>query len=131
MDFWLLQSYSHNWPIMYLKFLKNASSKFIHLPYKTFFLTMATCEFVSQKELWMLLLNLRLLKPLLRVINLKKPYDVYIVGEKLKMLAELKNPVNKWVKVFKNEPSKVCGRQLLKNLRWCSLPKQTISLQTF
>ena len=64
----------------------------------------------------MLLLNLRLLKPLLRVINLKKPY-VYIVGEKLKMLAELKNPVNKWVKVFKNEPSKVCGRQLLKNLR--------------
>ena len=65
----------------------------------------------------MLLLNLRLLKPLLRVINLKKPYDVYIVGEKLKMLAELKNRVNKWVKVFKNEPSKVCGRQLLKNLR--------------
>ena len=65
----------------------------------------------------MLLLNLGLLKPLLRVINLKKPYDVYIVGEKLKMLAELKNPVNKCVKVFKNEPSKVCGRQLLKNLR--------------
>ena len=48
---------------------------------------------------------------------LKKPYDVYLVGEKLKMLAELKNPVNEWVKVFKNERSKVCGRQLLKNLR--------------
>ena len=30
-----------------------------------------------------------------------------------------------WIKVFKNGPSKVCGRQPLKNLRW----KQTISLQ--
>ena len=30
------------------------------------------------------------------------------------------------VKVFKNGPSKICGRQLLKNLKWYGLPKQTI-----
>ena len=27
-----------------------------------------------------------------------------------------------WVKVFKNEPSKICGRQPLKNLKWYGLP---------
>ena len=32
-------------------------------------------------------------------------------------------PSNKWVKVFKNGPSKICGRQLLKSLRWYGLPK--------
>ena len=36
-----------------------------------------------------------------------------------------------WVKVFKNGPSKSCGRQLLKNLKWYGLLRQTISLQNF
>ena len=35
------------------------------------------------------------------------------------------------VKIFKNIPSKICGRQPLKNLKWYGLPKQTISLQVF
>ena len=33
--------------------------------------------------------------------------------------------------VFKNRPSKICGRQPLKNLKGCSMLKQTISLQKF
>ena len=33
--------------------------------------------------------------------------------------------------VFKNGPSKICGRQPLKNLKWYGLSKQTISLQIF
>ena len=33
----------------------------------------------------------------------------------------------KWVKVFRNEPSKIYGRQLLKNSKWYGLPKETIS----
>ena len=36
-----------------------------------------------------------------------------------------------WVKVFKNGPSKTCGRQHLKNLRGYGLHRQTISLQIF
>ena len=28
-----------------------------------------------------------------------------------------------WEKVFKNEPSKICGRQSLKNLKGYGLPK--------
>ena len=32
---------------------------------------------------------------------------------------------NKWVKVLKNGPSKICGSQPLKNLKRCPLPKQT------
>ena len=36
-----------------------------------------------------------------------------------------------WVKVFKNGPSKICGRQPLKNLKRCGLLRQTISLQDF
>ena len=32
---------------------------------------------------------------------------------------------NIWVKVFKNGPSKICGRQSLKNLKRYALPKQT------
>ena len=36
-----------------------------------------------------------------------------------------------WVKVFKNGPGKICGRQSLKYLKWYGLPKQTISLQIF
>ena len=37
----------------------------------------------------------------------------------------------KWYKIFKNGPSKICGRQPLKNLKSYVLPKQTISLQFF
>ena len=32
-----------------------------------------------------------------------------------------------WVKVFKNGPNKICGRQPLKNLKWYGLLRQTIS----
>ena len=31
-----------------------------------------------------------------------------------------------WVKVFKNRPSKICGRQPLKNLKWYGLLKLII-----
>ena len=34
-----------------------------------------------------------------------------------------------WNKVFKSGPSKICGRQPLKNLKGYGLLKQTISLQ--
>ena len=38
----------------------------------------------------------------------------------------------KWYKAFKNGPSKICGRQVLKNLKGYGLLKQTIiSLQIF
>ena len=37
----------------------------------------------------------------------------------------------KWIKVFKNGPSKICGRQPSKNLKCYGLPKQTKSLQIF
>ena len=38
---------------------------------------------------------------------------------------------DKWDKVFKNGPSKICGRQPLKKLKGYGLLKQTISLQIF
>ena len=38
---------------------------------------------------------------------------------------------NKWVKVFKNGKSKICGRQPSKILRRYDLSKQTISLKIF
>ena len=37
--------------------------------------------------------------------------------------------INIWDKVFKDGPSKICGRQPLKNLKGYGLLKQTISLQ--
>ena len=36
-----------------------------------------------------------------------------------------------WDKVFKNGPSKICGRQPFKKLKGYGLLKQTISLQSF
>ena len=39
--------------------------------------------------------------------------------------------LNIWFKVFKNGPSKICGRQPFKNLKWYGLPQQTISFQMF
>ena len=44
---------------------------------------------------------------------------------------EYKPWANKWVKIFKNGPSKICGRQPLKNLKWYGLLRQTKSLQMF
>ena len=38
---------------------------------------------------------------------------------------------NIWDKVFNNGPSKICGRQSLKNLKGHDLLKQTISFQIF
>ena len=37
----------------------------------------------------------------------------------------------KWDKVFKNGPSKICGRQPLKNLKRYDLPRQTVPPQFF
>ena len=36
-----------------------------------------------------------------------------------------------WGKVFKNGPSKICGRQRYEDLKWYGLLRQTISLQIF
>ena len=36
---------------------------------------------------------------------------------------------NKWVKIFTNRQSKICGRKPLKNLKWYGLFKQIILLQ--
>ena len=36
-----------------------------------------------------------------------------------------------WVYVFKNRPSKICGRQPLKDFKWYDLLRQTISSQIF
>ena len=36
-----------------------------------------------------------------------------------------------WVKVFKNGPRKICGRQPLKTLKWYGLPVDHIPLQIF
>ena len=38
---------------------------------------------------------------------------------------------NIWVKIFKNGPGKICERQPLKNLKWCALLRQALSLQVF
>ena len=38
---------------------------------------------------------------------------------------------NIWEKVFKSAPSKICGREPLKNLKGYGLVKQAISLQIF
>ena len=35
-----------------------------------------------------------------------------------------------WDEVFKNGPSKICGRQPLKHLSWSGVLRQTISLET-
>ena len=43
----------------------------------------------------------------------------------------LRNEQRKWVKVFKNRPSKTCGRQPSKHLERYDLLKQSISLQIF
>ena len=36
-----------------------------------------------------------------------------------------------WLKAFKNGLSKICGRQLLKKLKWYGLPKQAIITSNF
>ena len=38
---------------------------------------------------------------------------------------------DRWDKVFKNRPNKICGREPLKNVGGCGLLKQTIYLQIF
>ena len=42
----------------------------------------------------------------------------------LKEMMRVKNS-NYWVRVFRNGPSKICRRQLLKNLKWYGLPSRT------
>ena len=38
---------------------------------------------------------------------------------------------NRSVKAFKNGPSKICGRQILKNLKWYSLPRRPYHFKFF
>ena len=49
----------------------------------------------------------------------------------VKNIPQPKTEISKWDKVFKGGPSKICGRQPLKNLKGYGLLKQTISLQIF
>ena len=46
-------------------------------------------------------------------------------------LVSLSTKYNRWVKVFKNGPKKICGRQSLKTLKRYGLLRQAISLQIF
>ena len=59
--------------------------------------------------------NFKNRKPILLVLIKKSVFDI----------------MNIWSKVFKNGPSKICGRQPLKNLKRYGRPKQTISFQIF
>ena len=54
-----------------------------------------------------------------------------ISNKTVKMSEVVLTVIIKWVKIFKNGPSKICGRQSLKNLKRYGLLRQTISLQTF
>ena len=54
-----------------------------------------------------------------------------ISNKTVKMSEVVLTMIIKWVKIFKNGPSKICGRQSLKNLKRYGLLRQTISLQTF
>ena len=70
-------------------------------------------------------------------------FPLYYGGKKVKKIAQnyqkcekLTSPViiSQWNicdKVFKNGPSKICGKQPLKNLKWYGLLRQTISLEIF
>ena len=50
---------------------------------------------------------------------------------RLTELRRLTIDIFNWVRVFRNGPSKISGRQPFKNLKWYGLPRQTISLQMF
>ena len=49
----------------------------------------------------------------------------------LKMKATVIRNISIWDKVFKNGPNRICGRQLLKNLKGYCLLNQIVSLQIF
>ena len=51
--------------------------------------------------------------------------------KKCQQQKNLKKILKKWDKVFKDRPTKTCGRQPLKNLIGYGVFKQTISLQIF
>ena len=57
----------------------------------------------------------RLLSHLRLVISNLSYLQIKIIGRKLSA-THSKEKCYKWVKVFKNGPSKICGRQPLKNL---------------
>ena len=64
----------------------------------------------------------------------KKPLWHYFLTKMTQWFQLLLIPLkNKWKKVFKNGPSKICGRQPLKDLKWYEVKsfKQTIPLQFF
>ena len=57
--------------------------------------------------------------------------DIKVPNKSTKTPNKYLTMTNIWLKVFKNGPSKICGRQLLKNLKWYGLLTQNISLQNF
>ena len=60
--------------------------------------------------------NFERLLPHLRLVISNLSYlQIKIIGRKLSA-THSKEKCYKWVKVFKNGPSKICGRQPLKNL---------------
>ena len=67
-----------------------------------------------------------------KIISKKLNIDALIhswVHNTLELIYKTQKPIQD--KVFKNGPSKMCGRQPLKSLKGYGLFKQTISLQTF
>ena len=53
-----------------------------------------------------------------------------MTNQKIKNISSISGTY-KWDKAFKNGPSKICGRQPLKNLKSYGLLKQAISIQIF
>ena len=51
--------------------------------------------------------------------------DLNISNEKWIVSRSLSNI---WCKIFKNEPSKNCGKQSLKNLKWYGLPANLLNV---
>ena len=55
--------------------------------------------------------------------NKSRTYYFYDDMINIKILDQNKIKIDKWDKVFKNGPSKICGRQPLKNLKEYGLPE--------
>ena len=58
------------------------------------------------------------------IIIEKVSFEVHIFLSTITQKANAQ--MNKWERVFMNGPSKICGRQPLKKLKWYGLLKQTI-----
>ena len=63
--------------------------------------------------------------------HLRKVFGPEYIQTPEKEVGHSNEPMDQGIKIFKNGPSKICGRQPFKNSKWYGLPKQTISLQIF